>query len=134
MYRAQKSPARCRADLKVRLGVGVLGFDDFAGFDRLDAAPHALDFTAGELDAYALYVGAEATLGVFDQAGTDAAALFGETFTDDASAFYGALACDCANSCHGKFLFLVKAVESRVWGVAIKSFFAGGSEGRILKE
>ena len=105
MYRAQKSPARCRADLKVRLGVGVLGFDDFAGFDRFDADPHALDFTAGELDAYALYVGAEATLGVFNQAGTDTAALFGETFTDDASTFYGALTCDCANSSHGKFLY-----------------------------
>ena len=82
----------------------ALGFDDLAGFDGLDGDPHALDFPAGELDPDALDVGTEATLGVFNQAGADAAALLGETFTDDATAFDGSLAGDCANSCHGKFL------------------------------
>ena len=101
-HRAEKSPAI--AGLMKKGGVGALGFDDLAGFDRLDRDPHALDFSAGELDPNALNVGTEATLGVFNQAGTDTTALLGETFTDDASAFDGALACDCANSCHGKFL------------------------------
>ncbi len=98
-----KKAPRLRGFCK-RGGVCALGFVDLAGFDRLDTDPHTLDFAAWEFDAYALYVGTEATLGVFNQAGTDTAALFGKTFTDDASAFNGSLACDCANSCHGKFL------------------------------
>lgn len=82
---------------------GTLGFGHLARFDGFGADPHALDFTAGELDPDTLQVRAKAALGVFDQRGADTTTLLGETFTNDAAAFNGALACDCADTCHGKF-------------------------------
>lgn len=82
------------------VGEWGLGLGHFAGLNGLYRDPHAFDLTAGKLDADALHVGTETTLGVLNQAGTDTTALFGETFTDDATAFYGSLACDCADTCH----------------------------------
>lgn len=38
----------------------------FAGLDRLYGDPHAFNFSAGELDANALYVWAKTTFGVFN--------------------------------------------------------------------
>lgn len=70
----------------------------FAGLDGLNRDPHTLHFTAGELDANALYVWTKTALGVFNQARADTTALFGETFTDNATAFDGAFACDCADA------------------------------------
>ena len=81
-----------------------LGFGYLPGLDRLGRNPHALYFTAGEFDADALYVRAEFAPGVLNQRCTDTTTLLGETFTDDATAFYGALACDCADTCHGNYL------------------------------
>ena len=94
---ARKSPGRITGAKICWRGWG-LGLGHQARLDGLHRDPHAFHLTARELDANALHVWTETTLGIFNQAGTDTAALFGETFTDDATAFYGALACDCANT------------------------------------
>ena len=77
-----------------------LSLGHFACLDGFDGDPHTFYLSAGELDANALHIGAEATLSIFDQAGTNTATFFSETFTDDATALDGAFACDCADTCH----------------------------------
>jgi len=90
VVRCEKEPA----------GFG-LSLCDFAGLNCLCRDPHPLDFTAGKFDANALHVWTEAALGVLNQGSSDTTTFLGETFTDDAAAFDGAFACDCADSCHG---------------------------------
>jgi hypothetical protein len=63
----------------------------FAGLDGLNRDPHTLHFAAGELDAKRCTFGRKRRLVFLTKLGADTTALFGETFTDNATAFDGAL-------------------------------------------
>ena len=94
----KKAPVFNRGFAEKRFGCAGLCFDHLACLDGLGGDPHALDLSTRELHAYALNVGAEAALRVFNEAGTDTTTLLGETLADDATAGDGALSCDCTNS------------------------------------
>ena len=75
-----------------------LSLGNFASLDRLNGNPHALDFTAWQLDSDALNVRTEFPPSVLNQRSPDTSAFLGKTFTDYTTTLRGSFSCDCANT------------------------------------
>lgn len=87
----------CLSSLKFEIGSGL---GHLAGLDCLCGYKHSLDLAARELDADALKIWAELTLGNLSYVRADTAALLALTLAVNDAAARRAFSCDLANSGH----------------------------------
>ena len=96
-----KKPSRSGTVQNGRGGYLTSDLLNEAGLESLDGNPDALDGAVGQLDADALQVRLEATLGGLGHVRADTAALLGDTFTVNDTARGRAFSSDGTNSGHG---------------------------------